>query len=154
MDVQAPLRRSSEHRLLCGGAVAGLLLLLAMGFLLKPDARGYGTHERLGFAPCMPMEVWNVPCPGCGVTTSVTHAVRGELAASLRTQPFGLALFIAVLVFAVWAFFVHLSGRDVWIQIRSVGRPRLYKWGGAICVLFVASWFYKLVAVRGWSWLG
>lgn len=147
-------RRTAEHRLLVGAVVLGLLALVGLGVFLEPDARGYGTHERLGFAPCLPMERWNVPCPGCGVTTAVTHAAHGELGASLRVQPFGLLLFVGSLGFAGWALTAHLRGRDLWLELRALPRRGWARVGGVVGVLFVAAWVYKLAAVRGWLEVG
>ena len=37
---------------------------------VPPDARGHGTHERLGMLPCSWPQSLGLPCPTCGVTTA------------------------------------------------------------------------------------
>ena len=140
-------RRSAEHWVVLALAGAGVLLLTGLGSLIEPDPRGYGTHERFGLQPCMPMQLWNVPCPGCGVTTSVTHAAHGAWAQSLRTQPFGLLLALGFVAFVVWALAAHVRGRDLWSELQR------FPWGRAaavVGVLVVVCWVYKLAAVREW----
>ena len=72
--------RSKEHWIVLALAWLALGGAFLLGRFLEPDPRGFGTHEQLGFRACLPVELWNVPCPGCGVTTAVTLAVHGELA--------------------------------------------------------------------------
>jgi hypothetical protein len=137
--------RSREHwliLLLAAGAVGGLLVL---GLALRPDARGVGTHEQLGLRPCLSMQLWRVPCPGCGVTTSVTLAMQGRFWEAFRNQPFGFAVWLAVLAFVGWALAGQLRGRDLWIDLQA-WRSRPWLWAGG--VIAVVSWIYKIWLVR------
>ena len=140
-------RRQPEHWVILGGAVLAPSGLALLGLLLEPDPRGFGTHEKLGLRPCMPMELWNVPCPGCGVTTSVTHAVRGDLLGSLAVQPFGLVVVLSVLIFLGWALTGHLRGRDLWDDLSHI---RWSRWMTIAGALMGTAWIYKTAAVRGW----
>lgn len=140
-------QRSSEHRVLLALALALPVGLVALGLFLDPDPRGWGTHEQLGFQPCFPMSHWNVPCPGCGVTTAVSLAVHGRPLASLRTQPFGVVVLATAALVAVGALALHRRGRDL-----SEALPRL-PWRRLVLVLgglMLVAWLYKLAAVRGW----
>jgi len=139
--------RSREHWTVLTLALLAPLGLALIGAVLKPDPRGYGTHEQLGFQPCLPMRLWNIPCPGCGVTTAVTLAVRGHLLASLRTQPFGLVTLLGCLAFAAWALAGHFRRRDLWRELQ--------RWNGrlvwtALLVPASLAWAYKIALVRGW----
>ena len=150
MDPDTPAieaRRNPEHWVILGGAVLALVGLVLLGLLLEPDPRGFGTHEKLGMRPCMSMELWNVPCPGCGVTTSVTHAMRGDLLGSLRVQPFGLVVVFGVLAFLAWALTGHLRGRDLWEDLSHL---RWSRWMTIAGVLMGMAWVYKIARVRGW----
>ena len=144
--VEEPARRSGEHWTLLGLSGIGVVVLLVLGLFVEPDPRGFGTHEKLGLKPCLPMERWNVPCPGCGVTTSVTHAAHGELLRSLAVQPFGLFLSLVTVLFFVWGVGQHLRGRDVWIIVNTWDVPRLAMAG---IVVLVLAWAYKFAAVQG-----
>ena len=145
-DAAAPAaRRSREHALVLALAAVALLGLIVLGSVLEPDPRGVGTHEQLGMRACMTMDLWNVPCPGCGVTTSVTLASRGRFRDAFANQPFGLATFLIAVLFIGWAAVGHLRGRDLWRDLNAWnGRP----WLVVLGVLAAVSWAYKLWLVR------
>ncbi len=134
--------------MLLGLAPLVLAALVAAGLLLEPDPRGVGTHERLGLLPCLPMELWGFPCPGCGITTSVTLAAHGRLLASARNQPFGFLVAVVLAGFVLWAPLAHFRGGDLWRELSAV---RLGRWAPVVAAFFVLSWLYKVVLVRGWS---
>jgi hypothetical protein len=140
-------RPSREHWLLLALGLGALLGLVVLRLWITPDPRGVGTHEQLGMRPCMTMDLWNLPCPGCGVTTSVTLAAQGHFASSIQNQPFGFAVFGAVLVYAGWALVGFFQGADLWKRWQAWNsRPWLWILGS----LCAASWLYKLLLVRGW----
>jgi len=130
-----------------GLAGATLLGLLVLGFLFAPDARGYGTHEQLGLQPCFPMATWNVPCPGCGVTTSVSLAMHGRLWRAIVNQPFGFVVWLCFVLFVLWAPVAHFRGRDLWHDLQVVQYGPVLK---VLAVLAGLAWVYKLALVRGW----
>jgi hypothetical protein len=117
-----------------------------LGFLVKPDARGFGTHEQLGLPSCKLMDWTGVPCPGCGVTTSVAFAAQGHVVDALRTQPFGLVVALTIVAVVVWALVGHFQGQDLYEGLRS---KRAAKIGIVLAVLLGLGWIYKLVMVLG-----
>jgi hypothetical protein len=129
------------------GALALPVVLFALGRYLTPDPRGWGTHEQLGFRPCLPMRLWSFPCPGCGVTTSIALAAHGRPLAALRTQPFGLIMLGSALAAATWAVAGHARGRDLRIELASVGWRRWTRW---LVTLGLLAWCYKIALARGW----
>ncbi len=143
----APFGRSWEHWILFAAGVGGLLVLVVLGVLVDPDPRGFGTHERLGLPSCKPMDWWNVPCPGCGVTTSVALAARGRIWESIANQPFGFLVALALPAFAAWCVWHTLRGRDLNNAVHEVQVGRL---GFVLGALMVAAWIYKLALVRHW----
>jgi hypothetical protein len=144
----ARAQRSREHWLVLACALALPVALFVLGRALQPDPRGWGTHEQLGFRPCSPMSRWNVPCPGCGVTTSIALAARGRVLDGLCTQPFGLVALATALAAATWAFLGHARGRDLYAELPRV---RWRRWGSALATLAFLAWVYKLMLVRGWG---
>ena len=146
VDEAARPTRSNEHWIVLVGAFLGLVLLLVLACFVAPDPRGYGTHEKLGLPPCAMMKWFGVPCPGCGVTTSVTLATHARFLDAARTQPFGLVVALAIPLAAIWAVVGHLRGRDLYRDLNAV-RPGPWLWwiGGALAL----SWFYKLALVFG-----
>lgn len=119
-------------------ALVGLLLL---GTVVTPAAEGYGTHEQLGLPACSSMALFGVPCPGCGVTTSVTLATHGRLVESFLTQPFGLFTALVGLLLIPWTAFGLLRRRDLGDElVRFATKPVLVPVG----LFFVGAWVYKL----------
>jgi hypothetical protein len=139
--------RSREHWLVLLACVGAPLALVALAAALVPDPRGWGTHEQLGLRPCLPMVLWNMPCPGCGVTTAVTLALRGEPFASLRTQPLGLLVIAGAMWASGWALAGHARGRDLYAALPTLPWKRLGAWLG---FLTLSAWLYKIALVRGW----
>jgi hypothetical protein len=136
--------RSLEHWFVLAGALMGPALLVVLAFLVAPDPRGYGTHERLGLPACAMMKWFGVPCPGCGVTTSVTLAAHARFLDAARTQPFGLVVAFAIPLAAAWAVSGHFRGRDLWRDLNAV---RLRPWLWVIGAALALSWAYKLAIV-------
>ncbi len=92
------------------------------------------------------MTHWNVPCPGCGVTTAVSLAAHGRVLDSLRTQPFGLVLMAATLGTTLWALAWHRRGRDLYAEFP---RRRWKGHGTALALLALLAWLYKIALARG-----
>ena len=137
-------RRSIEHGFVLFAALSAPLLLAAFGLWLAPDARGYGTHEKLGLPPCVMMKWFHVPCPGCGVTTAVALAAHGRILDSARTQPFGLLVALAIPAAAIWAIVGHLRGRDLYRDLTSI---RLGAWTWWLAGVIALAWAYKIAVV-------
>jgi hypothetical protein len=140
-------RRPAEHWLVLAAAVGVLVLLVAFAVWIKPDPRGFGTHERLGLPACGMLAWTGFPCPGCGVTTSVALAARGHFWASIKNQPFGFLVGIALPLVALWAIVGHFRGRNLY---RDVSALRPGRWWIGVALFVAASWLYKIAMVRGW----
>ncbi len=145
LEPEPDVPRATPHWLILFCFWGATLLMVVLALVAKPDGRGYGTHEQLGLSPCRMMDWTGVPCPGCGVTTSVTLAVQGHPLESFLVQPFGLLTAIALPLLAVWSLFVHLRGGDLYLALaKDRGR-----WLKLALVLMGAAWVYKLVSVLG-----
>lgn len=121
-------------------------VVLAAGFFLwvlicvVPDARGHGTHEALGMAPCSWPLDYGAPCPTCGVTTAAAHLVHLSPIKALVVQPFGAVLTGFSLVLAVIALLSLLRGRSFIGRVASWPLPTLILGAAALLLL---SWLYK-----------
>lgn len=93
-----------------GCALIGLLLVAAW---LKPSSTGQGTHQQLGLPPCTFVMLFNIPCPTCGMTTSWSHFMRGNIVASWNANPGGLCLAVLSTAAGIWGFFVAFRGKYV-----------------------------------------
>ncbi|MDX2065543.1 MAG: DUF2752 domain-containing protein [Fimbriimonadaceae bacterium] len=75
--------------------------ITGVGVALQPDPHGHGTHQQLGLMPCPSVLAFNRPCPGCGLTTSWTRLLHGDLAGAFAAHALGP---IAYLLFTVSAW--------------------------------------------------
>jgi Protein of unknown function (DUF2752) len=133
-------KRGTPHWLILLGFWGATATMVLLALVAKPDERGFGTHEQLGLPPCRMMAWTDVPCPGCGVTTSVTLASQGQFVESFLVQPFGLLTAIALPLLALWALFVHRRGADLY---EVIARHRA-GWVKVTLGLMGAAWVYKL----------
>lgn len=138
-SVEFPLRRRGQFLL---GAWS---LFLTGGFLLAawlpPDARGYGTHQRLGLPPCTIQALFQIPCPTCGMTTSFSHFVRGNVLASLEANPAGFALAVVCLLQIPWCW-VSIFRRRLW-GVAHPDRVLLVLLLG-LAALSLIQWLFRL----------
>ncbi len=113
--------------------------LIATAASLAPRGSGYGTHTQLGLPPCSFKVNTGLPCPSCGMTTSMAAMAHGRFADAFAAQPFGVVLFIAAVVLGGFGAAEVVTGRD----LLRVLRPRLW-WVGALVVGLLAGWGIKL----------
>lgn len=123
-------------------AVAGTILGLAVW--MSPDPDGYGTHAQLGLPPCTWMIALKVPCPTCGMTTSFSHAVQGELGEAFLVQPLGAILAIFTAVVFLLGVYVALTGSRV---ANRLAGPFRVRWLWTFSVVVVLAWGYKILVV-------
>jgi hypothetical protein len=132
----APLSRIGRGAL----ALAGLALLagFALAAVLEPDPRGYGTHQRLGLPECTMRTVFGIPCPGCGMTTSFAHFVRGNWSASYAANPAGLWMALGCVTLWAWCWAAAARGKmwlvtDPWATLAWL----LASWGAVSVLIWV-----------------
>ena len=94
----------------------GVLVMVAVGLYLTPDPAGHGTHQQLGLPPCTIFYLTGRPCPSCGLTTSVSAILHGQLALAWRANPTGFLIVAAAGAVALNSLFALLWGRSVRIE--------------------------------------
>jgi hypothetical protein len=134
----ADVRRSPLHFVVLALPFVGLALLAVLWIATEPDPRGYGTHEQLGFAPCGLRERLGGPCPTCGVTTSASHLVHGDVALSWSVQPFGTIASLATVVFALLFVVLHRRGGDLGLLAIRHGAAFWFVVGGLLLLCWLA----------------
>lgn len=126
-----------ERVLLALFSLAGLALCVVLVVWTDPDARGHGTHEQLGMAPCSWPDLYGEPCPTCGVTTAASLLLHFQPLAAFTTQPFGMLLTAALIAFVVTGCVYAARGRSL------AARVAFWPWGwitlGA-CAVLLLSW--------------
>lgn len=100
----------------------GVLLIgvFAVAAYLNPyDADGtprrMATHTQLGLPPCNFVMLSGKPCPSCGMTTSFSLLVHGDLRGSLNANWAGTVLAISWAGLLGWSVVSGLIGRPVLI---------------------------------------
>lgn len=83
------------------GLVAWFVVVTAAW--LRPDGRGFGTHQQLGLPPCSFEAMTRIPCPGCGLTTSFAHMAHGHVLRAFGAHLMGPMLFVITLGVALAA---------------------------------------------------
>jgi Protein of unknown function (DUF2752) len=121
---------------------AGLVLVFAAALWIKPyDGDGQPlrqeAHRQLGLPPCKFYEMFGKPCPSCGLTTSFSLLMHGDVGASLRANPVGTLLAAFCLALIPWSVLVALRGRYFWV--RSLERASLWA-VGVFMVLLLIRW--------------
>jgi hypothetical protein len=70
-----------------------------------------GTHQQLGLPPCTSVQWFGIRCPSCGMTTSWSHLVRGNVLSAFRVNAGGALLGAAALVCSPWLLVSAARGR-------------------------------------------
>jgi hypothetical protein len=128
---------------------AGMVLLfvgaslLAIAAWLRPDPRGYGTHQQFGAAPCGMLLVTGLPCPTCGMTTAFAYTVRGYWPQAAWAQPAGFVLALATIAATGLGAWMLVRGR--WPAWQPYPNTSLRLFIGML-VLLIGGWFFKIAA--------
>jgi hypothetical protein len=127
------------------------LSILVLAAKLPPSPSGVGSHRALGLQSCNFLETTGLPCPSCGMTTSFSWFVRGNLLASFYVQPMGAAV-AAITACCVWGgLYVAATGRPAYRLLRLV--PARY-YLLPLLTLGVLAWAWKVAihvnGLDGW----
>ncbi len=138
-----PASRRAGVRFWAALVLLGCLTVLGIAAYLKPDQRGYGTHERLFHTgPCGMLVMTGLPCPACGMTTAFAHTARGQWLRALCVQPAGFILALATIGLAGICVWTLASGRWPRTTFWLINPYRLFL---ALLVLLVGAWAFKIV---------
>ena len=132
------------------GHRAGWLLITTLGvavlgvaLFLEPDPRGFGTHQQLGLPPCGFRWLTGFSCPGCGLTTSFAHGIRGSWLRAAVANPIGLALFFAVCLTIPLGVVAVLRG---WSFGQVIDRFALDRWALVFAAAAILVWIARISA--------
>lgn len=102
--------------------LTGVLIMFAVAWYLTPNPQGHGTHQQLGLPPCTIYHLTGRPCPSCGLTTSVSAIVHGQLRLAWRANPVGFLIVGIALGVALNSLYALLRGRSVRLDLDWVNR--------------------------------
>lgn len=114
--------------------------LLLFFHSLQPDPKGYGTHESFAY-PCHFRATTGLPCPTCGITTSLALLCKGKLWLGMRIQPFGFLLFLLFILIPCATLLEWISGKSPIEPLRRHKPAAFFLLAGA----FLAAWLYTLL---------
>jgi len=86
------------------GRVLAPVFLLASVFL---------PTDGLGVDVCLMHRLTGLPCPGCGLTRSITCITHGELSKAAAYHPFGLVIWIFLVTLTVYSLLPASARRAV-----------------------------------------
>lgn len=101
--------------------------------------RARATHTQLGLAPCQFLSATGKPCPSCGMTTSFSLLVRGDVAGSLRANWAGTVIAVLWAVALPWAVLSAARGRLLFVP-RGRGEVALTACVGALLAVMLGRW--------------
>jgi hypothetical protein len=119
----------------------GLLAALVLASQLRPDPRGWGTHEQLGLPPCTFLAVVGKRCPACGMTTSWAFATHGRLADALRANASGTLLALVTVTVSAGAIGVAVRGKRLAWQ---PGETVIVGLATCLVGLVLVEWAFRL----------
>lgn len=144
------LERRRERMLATGFAALGVVVFLIAAVLKPYDHEGrplsHGTHRQLGLPPCMMRQVTGLACPSCGMTTSFSLVMHGDLTAAWQVNWAGAVAALLGL------------GATLWMSAVAAGFPQgSFAVDDAVKWLTVAGtttalvrWLATLPAWLGW----
>jgi hypothetical protein len=124
----------------------GLIAVFGTATWLNPyDSAGQPlrmeTHRQLGLPPCTFYTLTGLPCPSCGMTTSFSLLMHGDVVNSLRANAVGTMVALIWLTMIPWSLLSAVRGRLIFI--RSPERALL--WAViAFMVLLLLRWLVVL----------
>lgn len=105
----------------------------------------------LGVDLCWFHNLFDLPCPGCGLTRSVVHITHGRWATAWAYNPFGFVAYACFLV-AVGHRVAPSRWRRALLSAAERHRRRVDHAITAVLVLMLAFGLLRLVAVAWWGW--
>jgi hypothetical protein len=88
-----------------------------------------------------------VPCPACGLTRAVCHALRGDWAMSISYHPAGVLVAAGLVAWMLWSVAEAVRGRSLATNVRDRVSISLVSAGA---VLSVVSWIARF-ALGTWT---
>ena len=150
-DFDAPRRLRVWVRAVLVVMAVGLITVFGIAAWLRPyqadgTPRNMATHTQLGLPPCNMVQLIDRPCPSCGMTTSFSLLMHGDVRASLSANWAGTVLAVFWLSLIPWGIASAWRGR--YLLIRS-GETLATVAVIAMLALMIGRWAYVLATWKG-----
>ncbi|MBO7428910.1 MAG: DUF2752 domain-containing protein [Paludibacteraceae bacterium] len=116
------------------------LLLAAYVWLAFNMSLGEGE----GFIVCPFRRLTTLPCPGCGLTTSILLMLRGEFVSAVSLNPMVL---LALPILVISPFLLLLKADkcyELWCGFETYLSKG--KWGWMLFLIIVVNWIYLIIS--------
>jgi len=133
--------RATRHERLTSAAV---LAVIAALFAVPALAATGVIDIGLLLGPCGFKQRYNLPCPTCGMTTSVVAFVRGNIFESFYIQPAAAATCTALVVVAFFAFISAVFGVYFCFIKQLISKVRVAYVLLALMAIIGAAWAVTL----------
>jgi hypothetical protein len=123
--------------------VAGVVFLLLAAFF---GVLALAGHYKIGLwpFPCGFKQRYNLPCPGCGITTSVVAFAQGKIFEAFYIQPAAALLCCILVVAAFLAFLIAVFGVYFSFINRFFAEVKVRYIVLALIVIIAAGWAVTL----------
>lgn len=126
---------SRERRYAAAASVLGILVF-CVAAALNPytpqgEPRSHGTHTQLGLPPCTMKAMTGLSCPGCGMTTTFSLVVRGDIAHALQVNWAGVVVACVAAVSSVSLGLIAITG---W-RLRQAPVDTILRNAALVCVV-------------------
>ena len=108
----------------------------AVGLYLRPDVHGHGTHQQLGLPPCPSVLLFDRPCPGCGLTTSWTSFLHGDIVTAFKCHPLGVPMYLGFTFVALASLYGNIKGQRFLIDSKLMNK--IFVWFVSVFFVFGA----------------
>ncbi len=146
IETYLPVKSERMKRIHALGVACVALALLSIAYFLTPSGEGIGTHQQLGLPKCGWVLAADIPCPTCGMTTSWSHTVRGELPTAFMAQPMGMLLAFVAIFIAIGGFITACTGYSFGPLLQRFRPSRIFIFA---VVLAIIAWGFKILVYRG-----
>jgi hypothetical protein len=126
--------------MIAGLFASGVFVLFAGLWLLQQVHFDFG----LLFGPCGMKQRTGLPCPTCGMTTSVLAFARGDLITAFYVQPAGAFLNSLLIVGAFFAFLIAVFGVYFNALDRLFAEIRIRHVVVGLLIILAAGWAVTL----------
>ena len=140
-------RATGRQRRIAGLIAAGIVILFGSLWLLQRLHFDFG----LLFGPCGMKQRTGLPCPTCGMSTSVLAFSRGDLLTAFYVQPAAAFLCCLLVVAAFFASLVSVFGVYVTLLDRLWAEIGLGRLVVGLLIILAAGWavtFARALAAR------
>jgi hypothetical protein len=98
---------------------------------------------------CLFRHITTIPCPSCGITSSVLLLLHGDIHEAVYSNPIGILLAAAMIIAPFWILFDLVFNRNtMFVFFRKSENLIKRKWVASFgVVLIVSIWMWKIVMI-------